>query len=170
MEPRVEAKYNPFDAPVPGQSLTDTPGNAPWEHPPQMTNIHEISLFLFKRLTAPRAAEQIILMLQEGVPAEALARVVLFGGFTEGKWTPDVAFIIAEPVMKMIVAVGVQGGVKKFRMSLGDMTNKNELKSIMDIKKNSEAFKKAAAGATETLPQPEQKGGLMAAPIKEEAV
>ena len=36
MEPRVEAKYNPFDAPVPGQSLTDTPGNAPWEHPPQM--------------------------------------------------------------------------------------------------------------------------------------
>ena len=109
-------------------------------------------------------------MLDAGIPVEAIGRVILFGGFTEGKWTPDVAFIIAEPVMKMIVAVGLQGGVKKFRMSLGDMTNKNELKSIMDIKKNSEAFKKAAAGATKSLPQPKQEGGLMAAPVKEEAV
>ena len=31
----TEAPYNEFDAPIPGQSLTDTPGNAPWEHPPQ---------------------------------------------------------------------------------------------------------------------------------------
>ena len=31
-----ESKYNPFDAPIPGQSLTNEPGNAPWEHPPQM--------------------------------------------------------------------------------------------------------------------------------------
>jgi hypothetical protein len=52
-------------------------------------------------------------------------------------------------------------------MSLGDMTSDNELKSIMDIKKNSEAFKKAAEGATKSLPQPKQKG-LMAAPVKEE--
>ena len=47
------------------------------------------------------------------------------------------------------------------------MTNNNELKAIMDIKKNSEAFKKAAEGATKSLPKPEQKG-LMAAPVKEE--
>ena len=33
----TEAPYNEFDAPIPGQSLTDTPGNAPWEHPPQYT-------------------------------------------------------------------------------------------------------------------------------------
>ena len=26
---------DPFDSPVAGQSLTDTPGNYPWEHPPQ---------------------------------------------------------------------------------------------------------------------------------------
>ena len=126
-------------------------------------------IFVWGQLSTPEFAEQVISMLDAGVPVEAIGRVILFGGFTEGKWTPDVAFIIAEPVMKMIVAVGVQGGVKKFKMSLGDMTNKNELKSINDLKNNSEAFKKAAAGATKTLPKPEQKG-LMAAPIKEEAV
>jgi len=147
--------------------MTDKPGSAAWEHPPQYTNTAEAADFVWEQLTTPEFAEQVIAMLDAGVPVEAIGRVILFGGFTEGKWTPDVAFIIAEPVMKMIVAVGVQGGVKKFKMSLGDMTNKNELKSINDLKNNSEAFKKAAEGATKSLPQPEQKG-LMAAPVKEE--
>ena len=46
------------------------------------------------------------------------------------------------------------------------MNSKHELSSIMDLKKDGEAFKKAAEGATKDLPQPEQKG-LMAAPVKE---
>ena len=138
--------------------------------PTTICNTAEAADFVWDQLTTPEFAEQVIAMLDAGVPVEAIGRVILFGGFTEGKWTPDVAFIIAEPVMKMIVAVGIQGGVKKFKMSLGDMTNNNELKSIMDIKKNSEAFKKAAKGATKSLPQPKQEGGLMAAPVKEEAV
>ena len=167
MDQLREAPNNPFDAPVPGQSMTDKPGSAEWEHPPKYTNTAEAADFVWDQLSTPEFAEQVIAMLDAGVPVEAIGRTIIFGGFTEGKWTPDVAFIIAEPVMKMIVAVGINGGVKKFKMSLGDMTNKNELKSILDIKKNSEAFKKAAAGATETLPQPEQKG-LMAAPVKEE--
>jgi len=50
---------------------------------------------------------------------------------------------------------------------MNDMTNNNELKSIMDIKKNSEAFKKATQNITKELPKPE-KGGLMAAPQPEQ--
>ena len=30
-----------FDAPIPGQSLTNTPGNYPWEHTPQYTDVME---------------------------------------------------------------------------------------------------------------------------------
>ena len=30
-----EGVGNPFDTPVPGQSLTDEPGNYPWEHAPK---------------------------------------------------------------------------------------------------------------------------------------
>ena len=161
-----EEQNNPFDAPVPGQSLTDKPGSAAWEHPPQYTNTAEAADFVWSQLSTPEFSEQVIAMLDAEVPVEAIGRIILFGGFTEGKWTPDVAFIIAEPVMKMIVAVGLHGGVKKFKMSLGDMNSKHELSSIMDIKKDGEAFKKAAEGATKDLPQPEQKG-LMAAPVKE---
>ena len=31
----------PFDAPIPGQSLTDEPGNAPWEKPAQYDTVEE---------------------------------------------------------------------------------------------------------------------------------
>ena len=163
MDEFKEAPNNPFDAPIPGQALTDKPGNAPWEHPPQFTDTEEVADFIFDRLTTPQMAEQIIAMLDAGVPVEAIGRIIVFAGFTEGKWTPDIAFIIAEPVMKMIATVGFLGGVKKFRISLDDMTNKNELSSIMDIKSKKEKFEKAAKSITKELPKPEQKG-LMAAP------
>ena len=163
MDELREAPNNPFDAPVPGQSLTDKPGNAPWEHPPQYTNTAEAADFIWEQLSTPEFAEQVIAMLDAGIPIEAIARVILFGGFTEGKWSPDVAFIIAEPVMKMIATVGMLGGVKSFRISLEDMTNENELSSIMDIKNKKEKFKKAAKNIAEDKPKIEQKG-LMAAP------
>ena len=37
----TQPEVDPFDAPIPGQSLTDEPGNYPWEHPPQYTNPEE---------------------------------------------------------------------------------------------------------------------------------
>ena len=45
-----EGVGNPFDAPVPGQSLTDTPGNYPWEHPPQFTDPEEASEYIWQML------------------------------------------------------------------------------------------------------------------------
>ena len=158
-----EGEDNPFDAPVAGQGLTDEPGNYPWEHPPQFTDPDEAADFVWDRLHRPEFMEQVIAMLDAGIPIEAIARVILFGGFTDGKWSPDVAFIIAEPVMKMIATVGMLGGVKNFRISLEDMTNENELNSIMDIKSKKEKFKKAAKNIAKDKPKIEQKG-LMAAP------
>ena len=167
MDQFKEAENNPFDAPVPGQSLTDKPGNYPWEHSPQYTDTAEAADYVWDRLSQPEFAEQVIAMLDAGIPVEAIGRIIIFAGFTEGKWTPDVAFIIAEPVMKMIAAVGIHGGVKKFRMSMQDLTNEKQMQSISKIKKNKDDFEKMAMGiAKDTGAKPQ--GGLMAAPVKEE--
>ena len=106
-------------------------------------------------------------MLDSGIPVEAIGRIILFSGFTEGKWNPDVAFIIAEPVMKMIAAIGIQGNVKKFRISMQDLTNNKAMKAILDVKKNKQEFEKAAKGATESLEKPMAQG-LMAPPPQPE--
>ena len=163
-----ESPNNPFDAPVPGQGMTDKPGNYPWEHPPQYTDTEEATEFVWDKLTQPQFAEQVIGMLDAGIPVEAIGRIIVFSGFTEGKWNPDVAFIITEPIMKMIAMIGIQGGVKKFRISMQDLTNNTEMKAIFDVKKNKSEFEKASKGVqAEIEKQPSQKG-LMAAPQPQE--
>ena len=163
MDQFKEAPNNPFDAPIPGQSLTDKPGNAPWEHPPQFTNTSEAADFVFDQLSDPQMAKQVIAMLDAGIPVEAIGRIIVFAGFTEGKWTPDVAFIIAEPIMKMIAYIGSQGGVEKFRISMQDLTNNKAMKSIIEIKNNKEELEKVAKGTVKEIKKIESRG-LMAQP------
>ena len=168
MDQFKEAPNNPFDAPVPGQGLTDKPGNYPWEHPPQFTDTMEASEFLWDKLTEPLFAQQIIGMLDAGIPVEAIARVVVFAGFTEGKFTPDVGFMLAETVMKMIATIGFTGDVKKFKISMQDLTNVNEMKSILNIKSKNEELEKAGKSLAKDIKEmPEQKG-LMAPPQPQE--
>ena len=152
---------NPCDTPVPGQSLTDEPGNYPWEHPPQYVTTDGAADHLWNRMSEPEFAEQIIAMLDAGVPVEAIARTVLFGGFLKGKFSPDVAFIIAEPVMKMIATIGVIAEVKDIKMSMDDITNKKEIRSAVRLNVEAE---KVAKGIQEEVKQK----GIMAKPEESE--
>ena len=152
---------NPFDTPVPGQSLTDEPGNYPWEHPPQYVTTDGAADHLWNRMSEPEFAEQIIAMLDAGVPVEAIARTVLFGGFLNGKFSPDVAFIIAEPVMQMIATIGVIAGVEDIKMSMDDITNKKEIRSAVRLNVEAE---KVAKGIQEEVKQK----GIMAKPEESE--
>ena len=159
---------NPFDAPVPGQGLTDKPGNYPWEHPPQYTDTMEASEYIWDRMTQPLFVKQIIAMLDAGIPVEAIARIVVFSGFTEGKWTPDVGFMLAETVVKMVATIGFTAGVKKFRISMQDLTNNREMKAILNIRdKNRELEKAGKSLGKDVKDMPEQKG-LMAPPQPKE--
>jgi len=107
---------NPFDTPVPGQSLTDTPGNYPWEHAPLITDPEQATEFIWDRLHKPEFAEQVIAMLDAGIPVEALGRVILFGGFVEGKFNPDVGLLLTPIVAKMVMAIGKKAGVEKIKL------------------------------------------------------
>jgi len=84
-----EPTINPFDAPIPGQSLTDTPGNYPWEHPPKYSDFMEASTFIWNRLHQKESNKKILTLMQMGVPIESLTRTTLFGGFVNGLWNPD---------------------------------------------------------------------------------
>ena len=152
---------NPFDTPIPGQSLTDEPGNYPWEHPPQYVTTDGAADHLWNRMSEPEFAEQIIAMLDAGVPVEAIGRTVLFGGFLKGKFSPDVAFIIAEPVMKMIATIGVIAGVEDIKMSMDDITNKKEVRSAVRL--NVEAEKVA-----KDIQEEVKQKGLMSKPEETE--
>jgi hypothetical protein len=117
------ARYNPFDAPIPGQSLTDTPGNYAWEHPPKINKVEDAMNYLMNRFTQEDNAENLASMLKAGIPVEAIARVVLFAGFTEGKWSVDLAVLIGKPLMQLIAAIGSRLGIKEMYITM--QRNKN---------------------------------------------
>ena len=158
-----QPEYDPFDAPIPGQSLTDTPGNYPWEHPPKTVDPEEALDKFWNRLTDPEVAEEIILMMEAGVPVEALARILTFTGFAEGEFTPDVGFLTIEPLMKMIAAIGMRAGVKNLVISLEDFGNNKTIKDMLSLKEVNERIEEVVDEKKQ-----EQPKGLMAAPKSEE--
>jgi hypothetical protein len=160
---------NRFDAPIPGESLTDTPGNAKWEHPPQFTKVEEASEYIWDRLHDEKLLDQIITMLKNKVPVEALARVVLFGGFTEGKWSPDLAILLAEIVFKQIMAIGIKAGIKNIKVFTNDQSNNKFHNSFAKFKSSKEKAKmdvtdmpKAKEFAEDIKEELESPSGLMA--------
>ena len=103
-------------------------------------------------------------MLDAGVPIEALGRVLLFGGFMEGKFSPDVAFIITEPLMKMLLAIAVKAEIPKFKISMSDITNNEQLSSIAKIKRANQKTDKAIKEIQSDV----KKTGIMSKPTKED--
>ena len=160
----TEVEYSPFDTPIPGQSLTDEPGNYPWEHAPQFTDVDEVIGDLYDSLTKPNIARQLIAMLDAGVHVEAIVRVITFGGFMEGKFNPDVGFTIIEPLMNLVSAIGIRAGVSNLKLSLEDLSSDDFIKDMADLKAASEEVKTIAKEITQDAPSQDKPAGLLAKP------
>ena len=159
-----EADQNPFNAPIPGQSLTNEPGNSAWEHPPQYVTVDDAMNFVMKKLGNVSMAEQILIMLKAKIPAEAITRLIIFGGFTEGKWTVDVATLMTPLVMQLIVAMGMRAKVKTMKITMEDRSNGQFMK---DMANHEVLAEKASKEIKEELEQMPQQQGMMARPQPE---
>ena len=125
---------NPFDAPIPGQSLTDTPGNYPWEHAPEYSDVEKASEYIWDKLHEKKVLEQVVTFLENDVAVEAVVRLILFGGFVEGKWNPDVAILLSEIVFKQVMAIGVKAEIPNIKMFIGDQSNNKFHKEFVKFK------------------------------------
>jgi hypothetical protein len=92
--------------PIPGQSLTQDPDNpAPYERPPQFTSVHEASEFIFEKFIDEETYIPMMQMMADDMPIMDITKTVLFKGFTEGKWSPDLMLMLVEPVAYMLLAL-----------------------------------------------------------------
>ena len=118
---------NPFDAPVPGQSLTDTPKNYPWEHAPQYATVEDASMQVWEGLHKEETMEKVIVLLDAGLTVEEITKVIVFAGFVEGKFTPDVGLLLTPIVAKMIMAIGKNAGIEKININVPKQNDTKEL-------------------------------------------
>ena len=92
--------------PIPGQSLTNSPDEPyNWEKPAEFSNPKEAMLYTFELLTEPETTANILINVTKGVSVIDIASIVLYQGFTEGKWNPDLMTLLMEPTMYMIMAL-----------------------------------------------------------------
>ena len=95
---------DPFDAPVPGESLTtDSSNPRPYEQPPRFTNVESAMDFIFDQLTEDENYEQLLNLMRDGVPIADIAQVYLTKGFHEGEWNPDLFLLLVEPTIYLLM-------------------------------------------------------------------
>ena len=129
----VEPSDNRFDAPIPGQSLTDEPGNYPWEHPPQRPTVEEALDEIYESLMQEDNMKRMFTLLRMGIPVEALVKVITFSGFLEGKYTVDVAKLL-EPMVSMIITGEAALAEIPAKINLDDGEDTNFYKEMADRK------------------------------------
>ena len=101
-----EVGVNPFNAPIPGESLTTAPDMPrAWERPPQFTDEDDALESLYMELTSDEALLPLIELIDNKTPLDEMAQVILHRGYTQGLWTPDLMLILIEPTIYLLIAI-----------------------------------------------------------------
>jgi len=101
-----ELGVNPFNAPVPGEALTEAPDMPKsWERPPQITDKEIAMENVYMEVTAPENLGKLINLIDDGVPLADIAQVILYRGYTQGIFNPDLMMLLAEPTIYLLIAI-----------------------------------------------------------------
>ena len=101
-----------FERRIPGQSLTNDPENPKaFEKPPQYTDRTEVLENYFEMLTEEETYLSIMDSLEEGVTVMEIVQVLIFQGFQDGLFNPDMMLLVAEPLAYMIAALAERADV-----------------------------------------------------------
>ena len=110
-----------FNAPTPGESLTtspDTPNS--WERPPLYTTQEKAMEELYLLMTEKERLTELVKIIDDGVPLDEIAQVILYKGYTEGQYNPDLMLIMIEPTIYLLIAIADYAGIKDYVLYEGE--------------------------------------------------
>jgi len=158
-----------LDAPIPGQGMTAPLGDRPWQKPARFTTPEQALAFYVDRITQEKQVDQMLDILELGVPVDTLVDTMQLGGVMEGLHSVDVGMLIAPALIETITQIAEKAGVKhttEGQEEDPDASTSSEvalnLQRIQDKKDKGVAVKEAMP-KEETEEEPEEKAkGLMA--------
>lgn len=101
-----------FDAPIPGMSLTHELGARPWQQPSQFTTVDDAIEYYMASMTSEEYMEQLIDILEMGVPVTSIANSMQLASVMEGKHTVDVGMLVVPLLMELIMMLGDSAGIE----------------------------------------------------------
>ena len=97
---------NPFNAPIPGESLTKDPDQKfPWEQNPEINDVDTAIKEVFINLTERDTLVELLNILNNGQPVDEIAQMVAYRGMSVGKYNSDLMLLMLEPLMYLIIAI-----------------------------------------------------------------
>ena len=115
------ANINPFNAPTPGESLTSSPDMPhAWERPPEFTEQDVAMEEIYMEITSEDNLMPLIDIINDGVPLDQLAQVILYRGYTQGKFNPDLMLMLAEPTIYLLIAIADYADIKDYVLYEGE--------------------------------------------------
>lgn len=146
--------------PIPGQSLTNSPDSPyPWEQPPEFTEIQPAIESLYVSLTEDDAYEAIVDLIDADNTIADAAQVVLYAGFQEGLWNPDLMTLLIEPTMYLIMGLVERAGRLEYKIDREPEVEDEEDK-LQQVTAMEQLLSKAAVQAEEDKVSGVQKGVL----------
>jgi len=112
-----EVGVNPFNAPIPGESLTTAPDMPrAWERPPQYTSQDKAMEAIYMEITQENSLRKLINIINEGIPLDEIAQVILYKGYTEGKFAPDLMLLLIEPTLYLLISIADYANIKDYTL------------------------------------------------------
>lgn len=101
-----------FDAPIPGMSLTAELGGRPWQTPPQYTTVDEAVQYYMDRMTSEEFMDQIIDVVEMGVPLTSIANTIQLANVMDGLHSVDVGVMVTPVLVEMMMFMAESAGVE----------------------------------------------------------
>jgi len=144
-----------FDAPIPGMAMTHELGARPWQNPPQYATVEEALDYYIPRMANDAFSDQLVDIMQMGVPLTTLANTVQMSGVMDGKHSADIGILILPVLIEMMQFIGDSAGVE-YNSGLEDSDEPRSSIGVLAIDKlrKEEAMQEKEEGVEEEM-QPE---------------
>ena len=117
-------EVNPFNAPIPGESLTTSSDmQKAWERPPKYTEDDDCMEAIYMELTSSGNLIRVVDMINDGTPLDEMAQVILYKGYTEGLWTPDLMLMLIEPTIYLLISIADYADINDYILYDGEDTD-----------------------------------------------
>ena len=112
-----EVGVNPFNAPIPGESLTTAPDMPKaWERPPQYTSQDKAMEAIYMEITQEDSLRKLINIINDGIALDEIAQVILYKGYTEGKFAPDLMMLLIEPTLYLLISIADYAQIEDYTL------------------------------------------------------
>lgn len=152
------------DGPIAGMGLTHELGGRPWQKPPQYNTVEEAMTYYIPRFTNPKVIDQLLDVMELGIPLTTIADAMQSSAVMEGIHTVDVGLLVMPVLIEMMAYIGDDAGVE-YDLGMEDRIDDDEIsdtKIALAMKrlreKLPEKLEESQEGVVEEMEEPEMVG------------